>query len=149
MDALQQGGVSSSSSSSSSSRLPTLSSISLFAVNNDDDDKDLQYLKDNKIRFDSVKYLRYIRDNEAALLAIEAYIKQNMYGMDMKRGEGFILLERTTVYLELLRDGTIRPATKRLKSSRVEDAMDCLSCLDRKTISDEDCDFDFEIILVA
>jgi len=131
----QQSGVSSSSSFSSSSfssRLPTLSSISLFAVNNDDDDdddKDRKYLKDNNIYYGSVEYVRYIHDNEAALLDYKA-IMEWYDDLEESDRDAYARLERAKAYLELLRDGKIRPATKRLQSSPVEDAMDCLSCLD-------------------
>jgi len=131
-----QGGISSSFSSSSSSRLPTLSSISLCAVNNDDDDDDLQYLKN----CGTVEYLRYIHDNEAALLDYKAFMDWREW--DERDWADHTQLERAAVYLEMLGDGKIRPAKKRLQSSRVEDAMDCISCLDRKTVRDEDWDFD-------
>jgi len=52
-----------------------LLSISLFAVNNDDDndDKYIKYLKDNHICYCSVKYLCYIHDNDAALWDYKAF----------------------------------------------------------------------------
>jgi len=100
---------------------------------NDDDDEDLKYVRDYRIWVPSEEYVDYIRDNEAALLAFKVFCEWTREPWDQDDD----LLEQVTAHLELLREGSILPATKRLRSSRVEDAMDCLSCLDRKTIVDK------------
>ncbi len=76
-----------------------------------------------------VEYLHYIQDNEAALLDYKA-IMEWYDDLDERDRDAYACLERANTYLELLHNGKIWPAMKRLQSSSVNDAMDCLSCLD-------------------
>jgi len=114
-----------------------LPSLSLVAVDNDhyddDDEEDLKYKYIKDRGFFSHEYVRNICDDKDALLYYQKFCQWHMTSWEDTK-----LFDRTEIYLELLSDGMIRPAPIRLRSSPVQAAMDCLSCLDRKTFPDKE-----------